>query len=66
MTKLFKIEHNAETGEIKEIQLTAKEIAEKELEAQSQQELEITKATATAALLAKLGITEDEARLLLG
>ena len=66
MTKLFKIEHNAETGEIKEIELTAKEIAEKELEAQSQQELETTKATATAALLAKLGITEDEARLLLG
>ncbi len=66
MTKLFKIEHNAETGEIKEIELTAKEIAEKQLEAQSQQELETIKTTEKAALLAKLGITEDEASLLLG
>ena len=66
MTKLFKIEHNAETGEIKEIELTAKEIAEKQSEAQSQAELETIKATEKAALLVKLGITEDEARLLLG
>jgi hypothetical protein len=65
MTKLFKIEHNAETGEIKEIELTAQEIAEKQLEAQSQQELETIKATQKAALLERLGITDDEAALLL-
>jgi hypothetical protein len=68
LNKMIKIEHNVQTGEIKEIELSAKEIKEhaaveaatqaKEAEAQA-------KATAKAALLERLGITADEAALLL-
>jgi hypothetical protein len=65
MTKLFKVEHNAETGEITEIELTAKEIADKKAEAQSQADAEAAKFAEKTALLAKLGITESEAALLL-
>jgi hypothetical protein len=42
------------------------EIAVKQAEAQAKAEIEATTAAAKAVLLAKLGITEDEARLLLG
>jgi len=70
---MIRIEHNVETGEIKEIELTAEEIKD----IQERQELAAirnaaaeaeaqVKAQAKAALLTKLGITEDEARLLLG
>jgi len=70
---MIRIEHNVETGEIKEIELTAEEIKD----IQERQELAAirnaaaeaeaqVKAQAKAALLAKLGITEDEAQLLLG
>ncbi len=65
MTKLFKVEHNAETGEITEIELTAKEIAEKQTEAQTEANAKATANAEKAALLAKLGITDDEAKLLL-
>jgi hypothetical protein len=65
MTKLFKVEHNAETGEITEIELTAKEIADIKAEAQSQADAEAAKVAEKTALLAKLGITESEAALLL-
>jgi hypothetical protein len=68
MTKLFRIEHNIETGEVSKIDLTDQEIAN----AQNDEALRIarlsaeeTKVTEKAALLAKLGISEDEARLLL-
>jgi len=69
----FKIEHNVETDEIKEIPLTAKEI--KEAEALTAKALEIEKAAAQAkakaeadkaALLARLGLTEDELKTILG
>lgn len=67
------IEHNVETGDIKEIELTAAEVKAYEAEAKkiaeadkALQEAEATKAAEKAALLAKLGITEDEAKLLLG
>ena len=71
--KMIRIEHNVETGEIKEIELTTEEIKD----IQERQELAAirnaaaeaeaqVKTNAKAALLAKLGITEDEARLLLG
>ena len=69
---MFKIEHNITTGEIVEIPLTAKEIAENEI--LQEQELaksltlqteEAVKATAKAQLLAQLGITEEQAKLLL-
>lgn len=60
--------HNIETGEEIEREMNAEElekydaaIAEAEIEA----EAKAAKATEKAALLAKLGITEDEAKLLL-
>jgi hypothetical protein len=69
---MFRIEHNVETGEIKQIDLTAGEIKaieklQKENEpvliaAQAEAE---AKATAKAALLTQLGITEEQAKLLL-
>jgi hypothetical protein len=67
------IEINCETGEVIERPLTADEIAANEA-AQAQAEADrlaaeaeaATKAEAKAALLAKLGISEDEAKLLLG
>ncbi len=76
---MFRIEHDVETGEIKEIELTAKEIKELEKEyaeakakndiaeakAITEQAEAEAKATAKAALLNRLNITEDEAKLLL-
>jgi hypothetical protein len=67
------IEINCETGEVIERPLTADEIAANEA-AQAQAEADriaaeaeaATKAKAKAALLEKLGITADEAKLLLG
>jgi hypothetical protein len=67
------IEINCETGEVIERPLTADEIAANEA-AQAQAEADrlaaeaeaATKATAKAALLKKLGISEAEAALLLG
>ena len=70
---MIRIEHNVETGEITEIELTAAEIKD----IQERQELAAirnaaaeaeaqTKAAAKQVLLDKLGITQEEARLLLG
>jgi hypothetical protein len=66
------IEVNCETGEVTERELTADELAQREADAAKfeadrlAQEAEATqKAAEKAALLAKLGITEDEAKLLL-
>ena len=70
--KMIRIEHNAETNEITQIELTAQEI--KNLEALYKVKADENKAdeakadaqaTAKAALLSKLGITAEEARLLL-
>jgi uncharacterized protein YfaQ (DUF2300 family) len=62
-------EHNAETGEITVRELNAKELKQKALDeadyAARKAEAE-AKATAKAALLIKLGITAEEAQLLLG
>ena len=62
---MIKIEHNVQTGEILEIEMTPEEIAAKlardEAVILEQQE----KVSSKAALLEKLGITEEEARLLL-
>ena len=70
---MIRIEHNVETGEVTEIELTANELKEKEKDEKANAEkmamkaaAEATKATEKAALLSKLGITEDEAALLLG
>ena len=67
------IEINCETGEVIERPLTADEIAANETAAAQAEadrvtaEVEAaTKAQARAALLEKLGISEDEVKLLLG
>jgi hypothetical protein len=68
-----KIIVNCETGEVTEVELTAEEVAQRTadaaayaaLEAEKEAEAE-AKAIAKAALLKKLGITADEAALLLG
>lgn len=68
MTNYVHVYHNLETGEVTEVSYTPQEIEEtlariaaSEIEAQAAAEA----AAAKAALLAKLGITEDEAKLLL-
>ena len=68
-----KIIVNCETGEVTEVELTAEEVAQRTadaaayaaFEAEKEAEAE-AKATAKAALLTKLGITAEEAALLLG
>jgi len=69
---MFRIEHDTATGEVKEIPLTAIEIKEIEkLQKEKIKNLETIQAeaeakeTAKADLLAKLGITAEEAKLLL-
>lgn len=70
---MIKINHNVETGEITEIPLTGKELTDwKKATAEAETitaEYEAKKAAdaeAKAALLARLGITAEEAQLLLG
>ena len=67
-----KIVVNCETGQVSEIELTAEEIAQREADAiayakakADEEQLAAEKATAKAALLERLGITADEAALLL-
>jgi hypothetical protein len=60
--------HNVETGEVIEREMNAQELAQWETDKATQKasdEAEAAKASAKAALLAKLGITADEAVLLL-
>jgi hypothetical protein len=68
MTKPIIAVHNVETGEITEREATAQEIAQQEIDEANykarQAEAE-TKAQAKAELLERLGITADEAKLLL-
>ena len=68
MTNLRTI-HNAITGEITTVELTEAELAERAnavAEAKAQAKAQTAKQAARAALLIKLGITEQEAQLLLG
>jgi hypothetical protein len=61
-------EHNVETGEIIERNATAEEIAQRELDELAALELKEKEAAAKARredLLNRLGITEEEAKLLL-
>jgi len=67
-----KIIVNCETGEVTELELTAEEVAQREADAAAyaadkaaEEQAAADKATAKAALLTKLGITADEAALLL-
>ncbi len=68
MTKPMITIHNVETGEVIEREMTDAEIAQKEIDEANallrDQQL-AQKATEKAALLAQLGITEDQAKLLL-
>jgi hypothetical protein len=61
--------HNIETGEIVDREMNAEELAQWEAdqaEHAAKASAEARKSAEKAALLEKLGITEDEARLLLG
>lgn len=61
-------EHNAETGKIIEREMTENELAQRDtdkLRAEAEAQAKAEAATAKAALLEKLGITEEEAKLLL-
>lgn len=67
MTNLI-TNHNVETGEIVEREMTADELAQwqaDKAEGQARVQAAADEVTVKAALLAKLGITEDEAKLLL-
>jgi hypothetical protein len=68
-----RIEVNCTTGEVLEIELTDEEVAQREADAaahaaeQAAREAEeAAKATARAAILDRLGLTADEAAILLG
>ena len=72
-TTSIAVEVNCATGEVTERQLTAAEIAQREVDAAKFESdrvaLEVEKAAKAeqkAELLAKLGITEEEVKLLLG
>jgi hypothetical protein len=61
--------HNVETGEIITRDANAEELAQMEInavEAAARKAAETQKAADRAALLAQLGITEEQAKLLLG
>jgi acyl-CoA reductase-like NAD-dependent aldehyde dehydrogenase len=63
------ITYNATTGEITEREMTAEEVTQREIDkayAAAEAQAEAQAATARQALLDKLGITADEAKLLLG
>jgi hypothetical protein len=62
------LEHNIETGEAIERDATAEELAQMEIDAAkfaAEEQSRLDKEAARSALLAKLGIDEDEAKLLL-
>jgi len=61
--------HNVETGEVIERKMNAEELAQweaQQAQTQARQEAEAQKAAAKQTLLDKLGITAEEAQLLLG
>jgi len=70
---MHKVIVDCSTGTVTEVELTAEEIAQREADAlayaeqKAQEEAEaIAKAAAKAEVLAKLGLTEEEAKALLG
>ena len=70
---LFRIEHNIQTDEVIEIPLSDKEVKEIEkkqadaaIKRQEEEAAVTQKATEKAALLAQLGITEEQSKLLFG
>ena len=72
MDKLFKKIHNITTGEVEELELTAEEVAEhvaRQQKAKADRDARLAAEAKAeedkAALLVKLGITAEEAKLLL-
>lgn len=68
MTKPLITIHNSETGKIVEREMNTQEYKQYETDQindAAREQAEATKAAEKAALLAKLGITDDEAKLLL-
>lgn len=68
MATKTKLEHNVLTGEIIERELNEQELAQLEIDlaaAKAKAEAEAAKAAEKAALLDRLGITAEEAKLLL-
>lgn len=65
MTDFIIREHNIETGKVTDRAMTAEEIAELEKTQAELQAKIAAEGTAKAAILKKLGITAEEARLLL-
>jgi hypothetical protein len=70
---MIKVEHNVQTGEIAEIEMTAAEVKEvQKLKADAEKAnseadaAAAQKAADRAAVLTQLGITEEQAKLLLG
>lgn len=69
MSKITGTFHNVETGQVEVRELTVDELEDFDAQSAEQERIKAEEAAATAAksaLLAKLGITEDEAKLLLG
>ena len=69
MTRPIVREHNVETNEVVDREMNDQEFAAWEADQEARVAIQAeaeAKATAKAALLAKLGITEEEARILLG
>ena len=67
-----KIIVNCETGEVTELELTAEEVAQREADAiayaaakAEEETIKAEQAATKASVLARLGITEDEAKALL-
>jgi hypothetical protein len=62
------MEHNATTGEVIEREMNAEELAQQKVDqakAEAEKQAAATKAAEKAALLERLGLTQDEAALLL-
>lgn len=69
MAKVMMKIHNATTGEIIEREMTSDELAQfalDEAQANVEKQAEVAKAAEKTELLERLGISEDEAKLLLG
>jgi len=67
-----KIEHNVETGEVKEVELTAEEVAQRAKDAiayakakADEEQAAAEKAEAKAAIAERLGLTDAELAILL-
>jgi hypothetical protein len=66
---MHRIEHNVETGEVLQIELTEQEVKEfliRQKEAEKVEKARVKAEAEKAALLARLGLTEDELKTILG